>query len=454
MHLKSPTWVKTGLLLSKPPKKNSSPSAERPAASTGLMALPTEIRQMIWHMIAREDCAEAPRAQSLSSKYKRWPTWAADEPHSDDNRTYRPLQYPKSSTSDEEYPERRQRPGIWKQELYYRPLQNDVLTLRLVNHKTKNEIDYILGNSKNCEADVTFVQNAGLWMTWLGLPGLSRDISQLRLQFRIFNFSSSRFPVESMEPQMWPRRFWEPEMRDFQPFPDIGPGARLFSGFLEGLLHGAAGPWPACVQHRTRKGSPQDEMKRSSQGCCRCEWRSGLTVKHLVYDIISTGDGTPPGRCFERPLPAGTDRCKGNMEDPVSVLVSSLPQEAYAGVPPTKLAAFGLAKYLHRELSKMEDVTSEYFGGLRIMFERVGTIDIRVNGERFQALDLDDMFACLPLHLDPKFVDAKEFWHWHKRAKERRKALGFHVARNSKKRPFWRRGSHGTDGGLDTASSR
>lgn len=356
-----------------------------------LCALPPEIRLYIFELVILGECGTAPEnAASLHGRFKPWQDWSPDEPHGDGTRSYRPMQFLGSR-------------DIWGSNIYYKPVvtASDTCSLLRVNKQIRAELKQILDKTGfKHKADLIYVKNSGLWLTWLMRPFKTRRIPELYVQIRIFEFPHGIFP-----PNLYDSNMWNP------PHP---LGGYLFCWLLMGILYGAAGPWAACTNH-TRH--------RHCMYCSQCRYRSDTIIKRLVLNFVPTGNGTATH--------IGTNNIP-NLRTPLNVVPSL---DFFHGHDGQLRAAWCLGSHFALLLTTSLYYVNNYcHRRLREIFESIGNIEVQIDGIPLLGLAIPEIFAQLPnwnlgsQPLRPLGHKSHQCYRWKRRTKKRRQRLGYEVS--------------------------
>lgn len=275
--------------------------------------------------------------------------------------------------------------------------RDTTLPLLLVSRQIHTETKGILARKmfhSSWNADVMFIKNVGLWTTWLSASRLVRNVDTVHAQFRSFN------APEALDPAFFRGHMWAAGCGG----PAVGVWG--FYDLLVGLLEGTIGPF-----HRQEEveGSEDDEDGR------RIDNR-GITVKRLVIDCLSSTE--------ESILPLNhTGRGRAYVLDA---------RHLDPAIPERKRAALVLAEFFSCFLRTLMSPAQYDLNESKILFERVGEIFIRVDGEPFRHFDISEILPLLwwrggeSLYSN-KLVLVNKAFQWKERAFEKRQQAGFRV---------------------------
>ncbi|KAK1595477.1 uncharacterized protein LY79DRAFT_577867 [Colletotrichum navitas] len=238
----------------------------------------------------------------------------------------------------------------------------------LVNRQLHDEAKTLLASKgTHCRLDVMYVKECGLWPTWLAVPRSTRHADSVHVQFRIFD------PPADVNPD------WKNE-EQFRGG-DGGPPFIVwnFYAMLSGYLQYGPTAFSSVVADS-----------------------SSFTIKRLVLDVLPP----PPEEKHDRLVSGGARRPPAHdMFERFTTMVMDAekrerrgitwprPQEGKESLIPAEKLAFFMCCQIGGLLSMYRDWAD--FGD--ILYEGVGSIEIRVNGEPRRYFDLDEMLDRLPI---------------------------------------------------------
>lgn len=282
---------------------------------------------------------------------------------------------------------------------FCKKLQNPALPALLVNRQLQAEMEGVIKRKKSEQVsyslDMMFVKGSGLWPTWLSVPVLSTDIDTIYAPFRVFH-RPDNLPVDMELPDMWNEGG------------DRGPpfGFWMFYSFFIGLIRQIIGPWPHCSEREADK----------------------ITIQRFVLDVITpvepdTFPLVPPAS----PQP-GFDHADRPNREAESVDSPSTVQR--------------LAGLIQREIDWFICTGNYRKGDGNVLYERFGSIEMRVDGTRYHMWDLSDLFAKLPLrdHQWGTWAVAQRkasYREWKIDTLERRRKAGFRIEEEDGSRRWW-----------------
>lgn len=295
---------------------------------------------------------------------------------------------------------------FFKGRVFVKPVPDHAFSLILVNKQIQRAVKNIVSRNlqqgvHDCKADVIYIRNAGLWTTWLSAPFPTAKFGTVHAQFRIFNFPGNWDSV-LLDKNLWrggdggpPRGVWD------------------FFDLIVGFLIGRAGPW--LPQGGEAPNVPPVDPHN--------------TIQHLVLDVLSaTEDGVLP--LFQKLPREMEDRLEAHQRE-------HEPQD----IPDTTRAALRFADFVWRELSGLINLSYHTVGFGEVLIERIGDIEIRVDGEKYKTVDIPAIFAELPRgdHWGT-FERAKKrarYFSWKRRASKERRAAGFSIIEPERKESEW-----------------
>lgn len=292
---------------------------------------------------------------------------------------------------------------LYRGRVFFKPLHGHVLSLLPVNkqiHVTVKEI--ISRNFKqdinDCKADVIYTRNGGLWTTWLSAPFPTTRFHTVHAQFRMYKFPGT------WDSSQFDKNLWQGG--------DGGPprGVWDFFDLLVGFLVGRAGPW--LPQGGAAPNMPPVDPHN--------------TIQHLVLDVLSATE--------EDILPIFPSRWSRGLEERFEERRrQSEPQD----IPDTKRAALRFADFVYGQLGGLVNLGYHTVGYGEVLIERIGDIEIRVDGEKYMVVDIPSIFAGLP-HGDhwgtfERAEKRAKYFCWKRSASEKRRTAGFSIVEPEKK---------------------
>lgn len=303
--------------------------------------------------------------------------------------------------------------------VFYKTVENPALPLLLTCHQLHDETHDVVRRWQRTQrpasytADVMFVDDVGLWTTWLSVPVRTARVDTLYADFRLFG------PPRDLDLARGgggvghdsKRDVWDDGGDDMMALATdtpsnsttAGGGAWGFYDLLNGLLEGEIGPWPT-----TRQRQQQQEQEQEHRGDVH-KHKQPLHVRRLVLNITSTSTSAsdedvlslseiarwasasqlpptflPPPPPQSQSPPSSSSSCTHNHS----------PSEDVSGDDPTsssnnqKLAATTFARLIHLLLTLLQSPTHSRAHGTTLL-HRVGAVEVQVDGARYgPAVDL------------------------------------------------------------------
>ncbi|KAK2747624.1 hypothetical protein CKAH01_18150 [Colletotrichum kahawae] len=309
--------------------------------AVGLLSIPREIRDLILDQVVFLPDREPPQNPSVSQGRKR-------------------REYKGKGFFDGH--------DIWveKQQQRTPPAGTPNTAILLVNQQLHDEAKALLASKgTHYRLDVMYVKECGLWPTWLAVPRTTRHADSVNVQFRIFD------PPKDVDPD------WKNE-EQFRGG-DGGPPFIVwnFYAMLSGYLRYGPTAFSSVV------ADP-----------------SNFTIKKLVIDVVAP----PANEKHDRLVPGGTRRAIDLFEGFTHMVMDAekrerrgitwpRPPEGKEHLIPAEKLAFFMCSQIGGLLSMYRD-WGEYGAAL---YEGIGSIQIRVNGELRREFDMDEMLARLPI---------------------------------------------------------
>ncbi|KAE8407358.1 hypothetical protein BDV37DRAFT_240882 [Aspergillus pseudonomiae] len=292
----------------------------------------------------------------------------------------------------------------WRHDIYYERRQshcpNNASGLILTNHQLSEETLAALDRISSTPyiLDLSVLHEVELYPTWLSVPRLTHRVSTLLVNVRLFGHILSRAAARSQ----------------------VGAGGHLgfqwsFYALLERFLR--YGPVDEKTSRREVGPSSASPMYADRD----------VTVKTLVLDFQSAESelSFPPD---EVDYPWWRDR--HHLRDPLPGTQTGVAFELSNHKARPEWFAKYLLGYIYGLLG-MGYHTAEYG---KILYERIGTIKVLVNGEPNAEIDLAGPLARLHFsHVRDTFGHVSTerrlsaFWDWKKETLARREQLGFRV---------------------------
>ncbi|CCF32991.1 hypothetical protein CH063_00898 [Colletotrichum higginsianum] len=239
----------------------------------------------------------------------------------------------------------------------------------LVNRQLHYEAKTLLASKgTHCRLDVMYVKECGLWPTWLAVPRSTRHADSVHVQFRIFD------PPADVNPD------WKNEQQ-FRGG-DGGPPFIVwnFYAMLSGYLRYGPTAFSSVV------ADP-----------------SNFTIKRLVIDVLPP----PPEEKHDRLVSGSSARRPAalDMFERFNTLVMDAEKRERKGItwprPPegkeSLIPAEKLAFFMCCQIGGLLSMYRDWADFGAVLYEGIGSIEIRVNGEPRRYFDLDDMLDGLPI---------------------------------------------------------
>lgn len=285
--------------------------------------------------------------------------------------------------------------------VFYQTTENPALALLLTNRQIHHEVQDMIARWRSVDytTDVLFVNNVGLWTTWLSVPVRIPRIDTLYAKFRLFG-APQNLARGIYKPTMWSggggaagatggagvnRRGTEGAGgRNTGSWSTSGSssGAWGFYDLLNGLLEGNIGPWPQDRFPSDINNNKNTSSRDKSQN------GGGLFIKRLVIDVTSTSE-TDILSLSEIAKWASTSQLPANFlaSSTTTSTTSSeggdgQAEEGDACLSNQKVAAITFARLVQFLLSMLQSPVHRGIYGENL-FHRVGTVEVQVDGERF-----------------------------------------------------------------------
>ncbi|OHE98406.1 hypothetical protein CORC01_06197 [Colletotrichum orchidophilum] len=240
--------------------------------------------------------------------------------------------------------------------------------LFLVNRQLHAEAKALLATrGTHCRLDVMYVKECGLWPTWLAVPRATRHADSVRVQFRIFD------PPSDVNPD------WKNE---------------------EQFRGGSGGP-PFIVWNFYAMLSGYLQYGPTAFGSVVAD-PAKFTIQNLVLDVLPP----PPGQKHDRLVSGGAPRPPAHdMFERFTTMVMDPEKRESRGItwpcPPqgkeNLIPAEKLAFFMCCQIGGLLSMYRDWADFGATLYEGIGTIQIRVNGELRRHFDLDEMLARLPI---------------------------------------------------------
>ncbi|KAL0938325.1 uncharacterized protein CTRU02_204935 [Colletotrichum truncatum] len=307
----------------------------------GLLSIPREIRDLILDQVIFLPDRDPPQNPSTSQNRKR--------------REYKGKGF---SDGHDIWVERPQNPAP--------PAGSPNTAILLVNQQLHDEAKALIASKgTHCRLDVMYVKECGLWPTWLAVPRTTRHADSVHVQFRIFD------PPADVHPD------WKNE-EQFRGG-DGGPPFIVwnFYAMLSGYLRYGPTAFSSVVADS-----------------------SDFTIRKLIIDVIAP----PMNEKHDRLVPGSTRRALDLFEGFTHMVMDAesrekrgitwpRPPEGKEYLIPAEKLAFFMCSQIGGLLSMYRD-WADYGAAL---YEGIGSIQIRVNGELRRDFDMDEMLARLPI---------------------------------------------------------
>ncbi|POS75212.1 hypothetical protein DHEL01_v206396 [Diaporthe helianthi] len=291
-------------------------------------------------------------------------------------------------------------------------LKRHAMSLLHVNQKIRNDvISFVLPglaqHTNDAKLDIIIKKGphprpVSLWATWLSAPFPAYHLNTLHMQIRYFQ--------DHVSWEHHPSRILR-SVKDCDSWIDYGTADMLLRFVAEQTkAHGAS------IHERQRITITKGRLK------------SHRTIQKLVIDIPV--DPNVPTSRGERVYCSG---CLPNT-------TSTWDEANFCMVPTGKRTALILAKFLREKLleifhSVAESLEQPDYTTIRIIFERVGTIDLNVHGRLFESINLGQILAKSPrteYRWGPFLAGGRaDFFAWKRAAEDQRMAAGFEPVNHS-----------------------
>lgn len=273
--------------------------------------------------------------------------------------------------------------------VFYQTVENPALPLLLVCHQLHDEVQDVVARWSRTQkkkrqleytADVMFVNNVGLWTTWLSVPVRTACVDVLTANFRLFG------PPRDLARGIYKRDMWDgggganmmtlatgtPSWSS-----NTSNGAWGFYDLLNGLLEGNIGPWPKAPSTSARLESSSTSFWARHERANR-QHHSTLRVKRLVLNITSTVSASSDVLSLSE-----IDKWASTSQLPATFLPPP-PSASSDAASNQKVAAFTFARLVHFLLSILQSPIHRRVYGENL-FDRVGVVEVQVDGERYGA---------------------------------------------------------------------
>ncbi|KAI2624616.1 hypothetical protein GGS26DRAFT_205327 [Hypomontagnella submonticulosa] len=263
-----------------------------------------------------------------------------------------------------------------------RAIENPMLSLLLVNHQVHRETQDVLrriSDPPNYAIDIMFLNDGTLWPTWLSVPKLQRNLGNVYAQFRVFHT---------------PGHLQARNADDLYGSEDPGPPpiVWLFYHLLSGFLRNG----PLALDRDKDDG--------------------GFTVQNLILDFLPASEkGILPFASFIQYFKEVDDVAAPN---PLEI-------DPGRGGDESLLAAEYLAHFIRALLLRLLNLKPSAMKYGRILYENVGDIEIRINGQFKWRLGIPEMLSKLSfgngVNNSRMVTPEQRFWHWKQVALARRR---------------------------------
>ncbi|TDZ36025.1 hypothetical protein C8035_v009045 [Colletotrichum spinosum] len=309
----------------------------------GLLSIPREIRDLILDHVVFLPDREPPLNPSASLQRKR--------------REYKGKSF---FDGHDIWVEKQQKPRA-------PPAGSPNTAILLVNQQLHDEAKALLDSKgTHCRLDVMYVKECGLWPTWLAVPRTTRHADSVHVQFRIFD------PPADIDPD------WKNE--DQFRGGSGGPPFIVwnFYAMLSGYLRYGPSTFSSVV------ADP-----------------SHFTVKNLIIDVIAP----PANEKHDSLVPGGARRSTHDMFEGFTHMVMDAEERERVGIawprPPegkeNLIPAEKLAFFMCCQVGGLLSMYRDWADYGAALYEGIGSIQIRVNGELRRHFDMDEMLARLPI---------------------------------------------------------
>lgn len=342
--------------------------------------------------------------------------------------------------------------------VFYQTIENPALPLLLVCHQLHDEVQDVVArwlrtnmNTKQQQqleytADVMFVNNVGLWTTWLSVPVRTVCVDVLTANFRLFG------PPRDLARGIYKRDMWEGggganmmTLATGTPAwsSNTSNGAWGFYDLLNGLLEGNIGPWPkkaptTATSTKTSRleSSGTTSLWARNDGVGQQPQHSTLRVKRLILNITSALSANSSDVLSLSEI----DKWASTSQLPTTFLppppLSSSSSSPFDSTSNQKVAAFTFARLVQFLLSILQSPIHQRVYGENL-FDRVGVVEVQVDGERYGSeADLskslvDSGWLAVEEEENAGIVNpfreelVAELLEWQARTAERRRLAGF-----------------------------
>lgn len=286
--------------------------------------------------------------------------------------------------------------------IHCKPLQRHAMPLLHVNQQIRDEIIDLMPRKlaqrvDDAKLDVLCVEEVGrdLWATWLSAPFPTNNLNTLHAQIRDFQIpsSSARLIMHQKGSIGKDCKYWVNL-----------ENAEMLLRFLADFLRPRTG---TTSIHKSQRIASADGNQLTNR-----------TIQNLTIDIPFDPD--------QQDSLKARIRCSW-CTDPGGDISTN---HARCRIPSGKRAALIFAQFLLKQLLHMFETVSIGWrrrSFLRIIFEAIGTIHLKVGGRSFGSLNLSQILAELPRseQWNGCSITRSEFFQWKRAAEEERKTAGF-----------------------------
>ncbi|KAF6801087.1 hypothetical protein CMUS01_15501 [Colletotrichum musicola] len=272
-------------------------------------------------------------------------------------------------------------------------------SILLVNQQIHDEAKALLASKgSHYRLDVMYVKECGLWPTWLAVPRpTTRHADSVHVQFRIFD------PPSDVDPD------WKNEYQ-FRGT-DGGPPFMVWNFY-------------AMLSDYLRYGP--------TAFCSQVGERSSFVIKNLVIDVLAP----PANEKHDRLVPRSAERERSHdLFESFNHLVMDTEKRERSGIawpqPPKGkehlIPAEKLAFFMCNQLGGLLSMYRDWADYGAAVYEGIGRIEMRVDGEPRCHFDMDTMLARLPVqpitawNEEEQLRRQKRFDEWRDQATARRR---------------------------------
>ncbi|KAM0270620.1 hypothetical protein ACHAQH_009381 [Verticillium albo-atrum] len=275
-----------------------------------------------------------------------------------------------------------------------------LLTSKLLRAETQDRnLTYVI--------DVMFVKTSGLWPTWLSIPRLATHVDTLHASFRIKDLP------EDMAPTFRRKNWWRGG--------DGGPPAAVWSFYW--LLVGFLECGPVSLKLPTGSSTARFSIARLVIDV-------QLAEEGEDHGVLESEHGRHEHYMFGRGMWFVARR-----EDGVLEKVRTLEE-----TDPRRLPAEKLARFMGGELLMLLGLGRHSYGYGRVLYECIGVLEVRVDGDVRILMDLGELFDLFPAGSE----DDREMQHtwtpafaaWKKETMALRKERGLDEVKGRPARSF------------------